>query len=1046
MAKGFSFSEQRQGNRQEYLQRQEQKKQFQQQQEENERYNIELAKSNPEQALPEYKEKVYQEARNDLQKKVDEFNRRIADLRQQYSEVAGSFRSDKVNAMEIIENKIREQESYRDELKSGLSLSRDDLIKQYYSGYIENKAQISLSHQESITQRQEDIRDEAKRIGIPVNVYKEKVKEEEKKQEESKYQEAYGKYFSDKYGKVDTTLTLGATVQNPTYISESKPLTTEEKLGIKEYNAMEKWKSTPVYKAWGYVKGLFQQKQQPQQKEYTFAEEKPIGIAHGGTITTKVELAPELQLSINEQRKLQEEIDNDTGRIFENYEKKIASLTPESYTQENINKIKMQEVKDFNKELSIHEGIFYSNVNKGLENIEESKKGFFSKVLDKSNKFVGQFIPSYEGIVTFKEKINTKLFGEEYAEKLKQSKKERLAGDIQAQFGLGVTKGIITSVHEKPVTIVATAGAWYLGSAGLTVASTEIFGAGESAGLIAETIKVAKIGMITGYIGSVAVRTFGAGTSLLAGEKLGKIGVEEILPMSVGISQGVKLGQKAIDIIELQKIKTSGDYAWRSPYKLTYIEQLRGEKGFKYPQAPVKKHVKLFQSERFKLPEEKGLDLASQYHATSMGDMGEKIVVKGSTSELPILYGSPQLDITFAVRGAPEYKALGLGSLKGTIPFGARIYGEKLSPIPKGYKPKLSWVEVEKYVEKYSPDFKLDKKFYRQLSFMIEREQTGRIFIPQVKTEIESGLFLREKAVKIPKAKKYYTQIAKPEFYQKLEKIRRLGNEEFVRRVQKFSILKPSTYLDKLVGRKAGQFKTIKVGRVLPIEKYKVDISDVASKLASNKLKEQIFKKGFKFDETKIITGESSYGIKKIPIISAESSVAQLLSIGNISSSKVSRAISSSVSSSYGASSFGSYSKSSGKSSRASSLSSSSSYYSSSLRSYLRSISRSSSGGGSGSGRYYGGGEGYPSLDYGSSMDSKIRKKLKWKKSKEMKALLPDFTAILIGSKAPEYSVKQAIREMNKIQSGFHTRWGGNIKGFTPYERNPILERAIKKM
>jgi len=55
-------------------------------------------------------------------------------------------------------------------------------------------------------------------------------------------------------------------------------------------------------------------------------------------------------------------------------------------------------------------------------------------------------------------------------------------------------------------------------------------------------------------------------------------------------------------------------------------------------------------------------------------------------------------------------------------------------------------------------------------------------------------------------------------------------------------------------------------------------------------------------------------------------------------------------------------------------------------------------------------------------------------------ALLPDFTARSLGLKPQEFgSVKDAVKEIKKLQTGFGIRRGGRIKKVKPFNEKSIM-------
>lgn len=83
---------------------------------------------------------------------------------------------------------------------------------------------------------------------------------------------------------------------------------------------------------------------------------------------------------------------------------------------------------------------------------------------------------------------------------------------------------------------------------------------------------------------------------------------------------------------------------------------------------------------------------------------------------------------------------------------------------------------------------------------------------------------------------------------------------------------------------------------------------------------------------------------------------------------------------------------------------------------------------------------------FGANID--LKKKIKAKAKKrgiENFALLPDFTSRAIGLAPKEFgSVKDAMREIKMLQTGFGIRRGGRIKGFSPVDEKSLMRGIMK--
>jgi len=66
------------------------------------------------------------------------------------------------------------------------------------------------------------------------------------------------------------------------------------------------------------------------------------------------------------------------------------------------------------------------------------------------------------------------------------------------------------------------------------------------------------------------------------------------------------------------------------------------------------------------------------------------------------------------------------------------------------------------------------------------------------------------------------------------------------------------------------------------------------------------------------------------------------------------------------------------------------------------------------------------------------------RKTPEGYGLLPDFTARAIGLKPKEVSVKDALKELKKLQTGFGIRTGIKIKGYKPIDEKKLMMGIMK--
>jgi hypothetical protein len=87
-----------------------------------------------------------------------------------------------------------------------------------------------------------------------------------------------------------------------------------------------------------------------------------------------------------------------------------------------------------------------------------------------------------------------------------------------------------------------------------------------------------------------------------------------------------------------------------------------------------------------------------------------------------------------------------------------------------------------------------------------------------------------------------------------------------------------------------------------------------------------------------------------------------------------------------------------------------------------------------------------PKLIFGFGGDDKLKQLLlkRKKKSTKIVGLLPDFTSRALGLEPKQVSLKQALKEMNKIQTGLETRRGIRIKSYTPINEKSLLKGIMK--
>jgi hypothetical protein len=460
-------------------------------------------------------------------------------------------------------------------------------------------------------------------------------------------------------------------------------------------------------------------------------------------------------------------------------------------------------------------------------------------------------------------------------------------------------------------------------------------------------------------------------------------------------------------------------------------------------------------------------------HATTSGrfaKVGERYVTGAGSSELPVQYFSSEDSLYFAL-GKGQSSSLYGGSLfDAKVP---RPYIEANRPvnilkIPKRAlnNPALTKKEVITYLKKYAPEYNLryiDRvkgSYWKEASYIIKRGRTGELIVIGRKGEIEAGKLFGTVSERI-KAKPYYTRVSNPEFYRELQAIKRMGRVEYVRRVEKFRIkdfFTPNSLklklMDRLMGRKIGQFTTTKVGTVVPIERYKNipetalmqeqhvrNIKEIKDTLKGSKVFRKVSAEAI--EEQKLTTNIKE--VNDILAVSSRGIMSSPLTYGEQYASMISFPRSRKRSSP-------SFSKS----------------YSPSLSSQIRELlsysgssigSSKTSFGGSSSGKSSGGSESYDITPYDYSFTTRrspryIPPKMIWKvkglkekvRSKrkvtpEIEALFPDFTARAIGLKPVEVgSVNDALREIKKIRTGFEIRTGARVKGYSPIDERSLLK------
>lgn len=906
----------------------------------------------------------------------------------------------------------------------------------------------------------------------------------------------------DKISNIDASLRLGERVEvpkKPSEVSTSRGEFTEEQkylTGLYEKKGL-------LERGFNWVKGKFVTEDfAPYRLQTENTSTAPQGTGGKGTAIEVKSFTPSSQAHIDEVMAFNEKADQLSEDTYKKYEENLANA--EGLTQEKVDAFKSDAQKTFNekidiygKELSEKYGNKVKEIERGetIKNLSQFGLGGITKFVyrqsDKdtarrellSNDQVkyttetGSFLPTSDaGTLTYKqdmfiekakklsptEEESNKEYLRDFTKYRERGTPVFIAREIAStkQFGKSTYYGIKEGVYYNPRTFALKVGAVAGATAGVTIASSYTGGFGGYATL--PILKYAGVGLVGLYGGSVIVRTSAQSGTYARGRKLGDIISKEILPMAIGGFAGSYIGSKAIGKIDYLYYKYIKKYKYRTSYKFARMETLTGKQSYATitpSDSPAQLRAFLKANRKFLTPDEikylkAGGKLRIMSHATPNRPAfkGEKTVISSEGREINAMSGSNTefSPAFFRVNKSPSYSFYsGQAVPTAPSPLGLRIDTQGFAKIPKGYKPTLKLSELESVLRT-----KVNPKYYRQTAFMVERGNFGTGYVAGLKPEIEAYLKAGGLLQRIPKPN-YYTQIANEKFYQKLEGFKRLGNQEYAFRVKKFSILKPSTYFDKIMGRGAGTFKPMTKGRVVPIERFKALNSGETSLLKQIKL---MLKSKPRAEVVNVLQ-------QKQTALASDSFSSSALSSGGTPFT-----ISATYPSSYATLL---YSRLIGRSSRKSSPSSSSKSYSSgssgssasslrsaisSLISYPKSRSKSSASSFSYSPSSYSPSS-YSALSsysytpsrpsrpfYYKSSKSKVKSQLrKFRTTPEIEALLPDFTSRIIGI-APKQvgSVKEALREISRIQTGFGVRTGIRIKGYTPTAEKSLLKGIMK--
>lgn len=474
-----------------------------------------------------------------------------------------------------------------------------------------------------------------------------------------------------------------------------------------------------------------------------------------------------------------------------------------------------------------------------------------------------------------------------------------------------------------------------------------------------------------------------------------------------------------------------------------------------------------------------GLSVGS--HATPSGrfaDVGEQMITRAGTSELPAQYFSSEDSLYFALGKSQSYSLYG-GSVftPSAKPYIERITATGFKEVPKGFKPKYTKAEVIAILKEKVPEYPLKwitrskGSYWKEASYFLEKGRITDLIVIGRKSEIEAGLLFGSVAERTAQ-RPFYTRVANKDFYQSLEKVNRMGNVEYISRVQKFEwkdIISPSTlkvklwqrfapsqeqFLINLRGRSIGSFAPMrKIGAVVPIERYTLIPPTTLEKQTYFAELDEIVGKLRKTTTPKVtvptrtIDADLTAKIRNIQISSIKKYTTTSFLYSEPSALMTSFKGVTSKSQKYYPTSSYSYSLKSAISSLLSSAPSSK-IASSKSQSYGSSLTSSPFD------SYYSGGS-YSPISYKSTPSvttpkiplfkmQNLKKKIKGKQriTPEIYGLLPDFTARAIGLSPQEFNIKDVNKAVRKLQTGFEIRTGGRIKGIT--EKNLMKEVMLK--
>jgi hypothetical protein len=874
--------------------------------------------------------------------------------------------------------------------------------------------------------------------------------------------EEYNKRIETLSG-IDTSLKLGEKkeVSKPvSMISAGFVPFTKEQIRLNEYYS----EKSLLQKGFDWVKTTLKLDKvdtTPPKIETVTTKTAPTGTGGKGTAIIKTEFAPETALYVGELMEYNQKANKLSEQIFVDYEKKISEM--EVISKEKIEVLKTEKQKTFEEQIGKYGYEFEKDYTAGMEKIKREKKwmveetplglavsplrSWYYKLEDQEKKLAGTIkTPSQTEIET----EALKDFSYYREKKMPKWLARELAGG--EEFGKGIYYGGKVAIKEHPKTVLFRTGMWAGATATVMVVSSYTGGFGGVA--TAPALKWALTGAGLLYGGTVVARVSAPSTAYERGKRLGTIGGEEILPMLAGGIAGSYIGGRAIAGIDYAYYKWIKKYPYRTSYKLTEMQILRGEK--KFPE--ISPHGKSAQLKAFKkldaqflTPDERAL-IKSGGKLKLIGTHGtpERMAFVKDTTQIKAIgreinamsLSNKRWSIHFARANLKQRYSIYSGQAipTGAMPLGLRVEMQGVKAFPSKFKPKLKLTELQKIL-----GYKINPKDFKYTAYLYEKGYYGTGYVAGLKPEIEMYAKGGGDLKRLLK-QKYYTQLASEKFYQRLTGFQRKGFQEYALRVEKFAVLKSSTWIDKIIGRQAGAFKPMTKGRVIPYERF--EALTTGDKDLAKQIKALLSTKKPRAEVVNLLKEKQLMQTSKAVSVSSEiipykisASYPSSYAVQYLLSSKISKAISPSVS--YAKSYEKSY-KYSAPSSLKSAISSLISYQKPSgvsVPSYPSLPSKPSF-------------PSYPSVPSYPSYPKlpryylpklfkteKLKERLrrKFRITPEIQGLFPDFTARAIGLAPKQVSLKQAMREIAKLQTGFEIRTGARIKGYKPIDERNLM-------